>query len=720
MIDQLINILVISSWQILILSLIVWPLSRLSIRAYPNFAYILWVVILVKALIPINITLPSQQIPVVSISPVITGEFLPVIPAAPSSQFSINMLIGLIWMIGVIFLAGKLVQRELTHRKKMRSAELLAPEAWFEDMKAELGIKQHIHLYMNENIQSPLMQGLWNVKIYLPPQYQSWTLAEKQSVLAHELTHIRRLDIIIIYLQAVVKTLYFFHPVIWLVNDQIDLEREKICDDAAIHVSRADRGTYGDQLFRQLSSESGKKSVPVLAGGFFMSDNSIIKRFRYIKEKRGDMQGKLKFYHIMLILVVISLAMIIACSQEIDSNAITSTSVNKNIDERFVINGLIYDKANPKPFAIINGDIYGEGYEIKGYTINSITDSLIILMKGEETIRLDIQRAEEPESASIDTSNFISVTYDHPPQPVGGYAAIRKNVHYPELLRKAGIGGTTIVQVQINEQGKPLKGIVLKSAGDKALDAAAIKAVISAEWMPAEMDGSPVAVQIALPIVFRLKTGDSDHSITTANTAGSIDLDKSPRPEDWKAISQNIIYPDEARKDGVTGTLTMQFTVSEKGNLLSFKVINGPDHEALRAAAIHALKATKWIPGEKDGKPIAAIMEMGIGFGTEEEQNKTQKKADGLRPLDRIGNVPVTIKGPGGAEKAKDVSFKIYINSDGLFEGIGGSISSTDEDVIVDQEAMQKWMESKWVPMPKEAKLEAQWIQVPLEFTFID
>jgi len=600
----------------------------------------------------------------------------------------------------------------------MRSAELLAPEAWFEDMKAELGIKQHIHLYMNANIQSPLMQGVWNVKIYLPPQYQSWTLAEKQSILAHELTHIRRLDIIIIYLQAAVKTLYFFHPVIWLVNDQIDLEREKICDDEAIHVSRADRGTYGDQLFRQLSSESGKKSVPVLAGGFFMSDSSIIKRFRYIKEKRGDMQKKLKFYHVMLILVVIGLSVIIACSQGNEGTTTSAASLNKNVDERFTINGIIWDRE--EAFAIINNDIFGVGDEVEGFTVISIVDDLIILQKGEETVRIDIQRAEEPESTSKDTSNFISVTYDHPPQPVGGYASIQKNVHYPELVRKAGIGGTTIVQVQINKQGKPLKGIVFKSAGDKSLDAAAIEAVMSTEWMPAEMDGSPVAVQITLPIIFRLKTGDSDHSITTASAVGSIDLDKSPQPEDWKAISQNIVYPDEARKDGVTGTLTMQFTVSEKGSLLSFKVINGPDHEALRAAAVHALKSTKWIPGEKDGKPIAAVMEMGIGFGTEEEQNKTRIKADGLRPLDRIGKVPVTIKGPGGPEKAKNVTFKIYINSEGLFEGIGGSISSTDEDVIVDQEAMQKWMESKWVPMPKEAKLEAQWIDVPLEFTFVD
>ncbi|MBT3228721.1 MAG: TonB family protein [Candidatus Marinimicrobia bacterium] len=651
MVDQLINILLQSSWQILILSIIVWPLSRLSIRSYPNFAYILWVVILVKALIPINITLPSQQIPVAVFSPVITGEFIQGTVVASASNFSINTLIAMIWLIGVLFLAVKLMVSEISHRKRLGMAEVLEPESWFHSMKADLGIKQEIHLYVHERIHSPLMQGLWNVRIYLPQEYKSWTLAEKQSVIAHELTHIRRLDIVIIYLQAIVKTLYFFHPVIWLVNDQIDLEREKICDDEAIELSTTDRRAYGDQLFRQLSTEEGQKSVPVLAGGFFMSDSSIIKRFRYIKEKRGDMNGKLKYYHVMLILVVTSLAVLIACNSEVPQSTTEPTGLEK---------------------------------------------------------------------APALNENEVFQAYDVPPQPVGGYAAIQENVKYPELARESGIGGTTIVQVTINAQGKAGNSLVLRSAGDESLDAAAVNAAMATEWIPAQQEGSPVGVRISIPIVFKLKEGGSDHSVSSATATGKRDWDVSPRPENWKAIGENIIYPEQAKQDGVTGTLTMQFTIDERGTLLSPIVRSGPDHAALKAAAIVALKSTKWLPAEKDGQPIAATMEMGIGFGTEEEQNKTQKIANGVRPLDRLGKVPVTIKGPNAAARAEDISFKIYINSDGLFEGISGSLSTNDEGVEVDQKALDMWMKSNWEAVPKTDRLEGQWIDVPLEFTFID
>lgn len=327
--DQLINILIQSSWQILVLSLIVWPLSRLSIRSYPKFAYILWVVILIKALIPINITIPTQQIPVVALSPVITGEFIQSATLSSNSSISLNVILATVWGLGVLFFGVKLFLSESTHRKRMRLAEKLGLEPWFEDMKTELGLRRHIHLYISEHTHSPLMQGIWNVRIYLPQEYPSWSLEEKQSILAHELTHVRRLDILVIYLQAIVRTLYFFHPIIWLVNDQIDLEREKICDDEAMEISRTDREAYGEQLFKQLSSERGERPVPVLAGGFFMSDSSLIKRFRYIKERRGSMKTKLKMYHVALIGLVSGMAILAACTSDESQGPVIPATLEK-------------------------------------------------------------------------------------------------------------------------------------------------------------------------------------------------------------------------------------------------------------------------------------------------------------------------------------------------------------------------------------------------------
>ena len=212
MIDQMIPMMIQSSWQILILSLIVWPLSRLSVRAYPNFAYALWVVILIKALIPIGITLPVQQVQVVALPPVITGEyFLEATAAQTSTLFSFKNIVGLIWLLGVVFFATRILLSEITHRRRIRSSQILIPEPWFTEMKAELGIKQQTRLFIGDGVQSPLMHGLFKVHIHLPEAYREWDIDEKRSILAHELIHVRRRDMLVIYLQAIVKVLYFFH-----------------------------------------------------------------------------------------------------------------------------------------------------------------------------------------------------------------------------------------------------------------------------------------------------------------------------------------------------------------------------------------------------------------------------------------------------------------------------------------------------------------------------
>jgi len=505
MIDQLIHIFLQSSWQILLLGLIVWPLSRLSIRATPNFAYSLWVIILIKALIPINITLPSQQIPVMQISPIITGQFIQTMDVPSPAIISTTTLIFVVWMAIVFFLLVKLLVSEIRHRNQMKTAEELVPEAWFEDMKATLGINQKLQVFVNPKIQSPLMQGLWQVRIYLPRQYRTWTQDEQKSVLAHELMHIKRKDIIIIYLQALVRTLYFFHPMVWLVNDQIDLEREKICDDAAIDLAQSERGTYGHQLFKQLSSLKGGKSTPVLAGGFFMTDSSVIKRFRYIKEKRGNMQGKLRIYHVLLILLVISLAIIVACSQETEKTSVTSTAIG-NTSGKIVLNGIIYD--GDKPFAIINGEIYGEGDQVSGHTLIEISDDMLTLEKDGETIHIDYQKVKESSDVPPSVNdNVVFKAYDVPPEPVGGYRDIQEAIHYPALAKKAGIQGTVIVQVTIDTNGVAKDPIVLRGV-DEILDLEALEAIVRVDWKPAQIAGKPVAVKISVPVVFRLKTDE--------------------------------------------------------------------------------------------------------------------------------------------------------------------------------------------------------------------
>lgn len=74
--------------------------------------------------------------------------------------------------------------------------------------------------------------------------------------------------------------------------------------------------------------------------------------------------------------------------------------------------------------------------------------------------------------------------------------------NYPPLLRDAGIGGETLMWVHIDETGVVKRSQVHTSSGYPALDSAAVQVTRSMAFAPAQDEGKPIPVWIAIPIVF--------------------------------------------------------------------------------------------------------------------------------------------------------------------------------------------------------------------------
>lgn len=74
---------------------------------------------------------------------------------------------------------------------------------------------------------------------------------------------------------------------------------------------------------------------------------------------------------------------------------------------------------------------------------------------------------------------------------------------YPPLLRDAGIGGSVLVWIFIDEQGDVLRTQVKESSGYEALDEAATRVAQIMEFSPALNRDQHVPVWVALPIQFQ-------------------------------------------------------------------------------------------------------------------------------------------------------------------------------------------------------------------------
>jgi protein TonB len=79
---------------------------------------------------------------------------------------------------------------------------------------------------------------------------------------------------------------------------------------------------------------------------------------------------------------------------------------------------------------------------------------------------------------------------------------------YPEEARQAGAEGTVAVRIEIRENGQPGDISVVRSSGRSSFDEAAVKAIRSWRFVPAQEleSGRPVRCYTTVSVVFRLKT----------------------------------------------------------------------------------------------------------------------------------------------------------------------------------------------------------------------
>ena len=79
-------------------------------------------------------------------------------------------------------------------------------------------------------------------------------------------------------------------------------------------------------------------------------------------------------------------------------------------------------------------------------------------------------------------------------------------------------------------------------------------------------------------------------------------------------VNSQLKYPEEAKKAGVQGRVTLQFTVDPSGKVGNVKVLRGVD-ELLDAEAIRVLQSSPdWTPGEIDGTPVSVTYTFPVVF----------------------------------------------------------------------------------------------------------
>jgi len=138
-----------------------------------------------------------------------------------------------------------------------------------------LGVARGVRALATSGIDVPAVAG-WLSPVVLVPMalVTSLPAAQLEALIVHELAHVRRGDVLVNVLQAVLETLAFYHPAVWWLSGRLRVEREHCCDDLVL-AATGGRAEYGRAL---VAVEMLRGRGAALACG--AADGSLVSRIR--------------------------------------------------------------------------------------------------------------------------------------------------------------------------------------------------------------------------------------------------------------------------------------------------------------------------------------------------------------------------------------------------------------------------------------------------------
>jgi beta-lactamase regulating signal transducer with metallopeptidase domain len=225
-------------------------------RANASLRHLIWLVGLAAVmLLPIiSRMLPSLDVPLLHL------DFLAANPAQETASVGGGSEAGLGWSTSEILLAAyaagallvlawQLIGRAYAYRLRRRAGRITQAEINREllRLKAALGIRNPVDLLSSDLISIPFSTGYLHPVIILPKATSAWPAPVVESVLIHELAHIKRRDILARIAAQISCCIHWINPLAWYGLGRIMMEQEIACDNLVL-----DTGTKASDYARNL------------------------------------------------------------------------------------------------------------------------------------------------------------------------------------------------------------------------------------------------------------------------------------------------------------------------------------------------------------------------------------------------------------------------------------------------------------------------------------
>ncbi len=325
-------------------------------RVSSQFGYLLFLLVILKLAIPPQFSLPNHfsslnNTPAKIGAPVNfegsmidgavdetrSGDAVVTKPESESKatlpvSISIPTLLMAIWAFGIICFGIRLFWIEWKSLFMIRNTIPLDPTCMsidLQDLQKQTGIRRKVSWVTGDWIKTPIAYGIFHPVVAVPKRMNDHHSRQQiRFILLHELAHIQRWDSLVSFMQNITRVLFFFHPLVWWVNNIIDQQREYACDDAALRWSKASRKECGEGFLGLVMQVNELPAFAPSALGFVDYKTFIRRRLMRILDKTRTLK-QLSFSSLSLLLILsafVSLFGVQAIAQGLQWTELTSTT----------------------------------------------------------------------------------------------------------------------------------------------------------------------------------------------------------------------------------------------------------------------------------------------------------------------------------------------------------------------------------------------------------
>jgi len=245
-------------------------------------------------------------------------------PAMSGSLLTWQGYVLLAWVASVVVMMTLLMQRALFVRSLVAQSDEAgeAMTSILQRARRQMQINARIGLRLSQAATSPSVCGIVRPTILIPQSLPGkMALQDFQSILLHELAHIKRGDLWISFIQTIVQILYIYNPLLWVANAAIRKVREQAADEMVLVALGEEADDYPKTLLDISRLTFGSPALSLRFIGVAESKKALHRRIKHMLTRPVPKSARVGALGTIIILVVAAVLLPMARAEKSNKDA---------------------------------------------------------------------------------------------------------------------------------------------------------------------------------------------------------------------------------------------------------------------------------------------------------------------------------------------------------------------------------------------------------------